>query len=362
MFIQFIVLILQNKMTNYYSLKVNYLEKSTPNSIIVGFEIPSELKNKFKFKAGQYISIEKKINENLVRRSYSICEEPSLGKLLIAVKKLKNGLFSSYLNNEIKLGDSIKVSPPEGRFIYEPIKKVQSLVAFAAGSGITPVFSILKSSLKNKSINKIILIYSNKSVEETMFYSELKEFEKKYSNKLSIYWLYSREKNKGSLFGRIDKSNFNYLFPKFKNFNSLFYLCGPRDMIMNIQKLLIEKKINEKKIKYELFTGLNDKVTLPQEIKKNHSFNLTIIYDEIKYDIKIKKSQTILDCSIENNLDVPYSCQGGVCSSCIAKLKNGKIEMLDNQILTDEEIKDGLVLTCQSIPSSDNITIDYDEV
>ena len=349
-------------MADFYTLKVNYLKKSTANSVVIGFDIPSDLKNKFSFEAGQYISLEKKINGNLTRRSYSICEEPSLGKLLIGVKKLKNGLFSSYLNDEIRLGDSIKVSVPEGRFKYEPLEEGKSLVAFAAGSGITPILSILKSSLKNNSIKKIILIYGNKSVEETMFYSELKELERTHVNKLSIYWLYSREKNEGSIFGRIDKSNFNYLFPKLKSLDSSYYLCGPKDMIMTIQDLLIEKKINKKKINYELFSGLDDKLEKEPLINKNNTSNLTIVYDEVEYNIKVKKSQTILDCSIENNLDVPYSCQGGVCSSCIAKLKKGKIEMLENQILTDEEIKDGLVLTCQSIPASDNIIIDYDEV
>lgn len=349
-------------MADFYSLKVNYLKKSTPNSVVIGFDIPSDVKNKFSFEAGQYISLEKKINGNLIRRSYSICEEPSLGKILIGVKKLKNGLFSSYLNDEIRLGDSIKVSIPEGRFKYEPLEEGKCLVAFAAGSGITPILSILKSSLKNNSIKKIILIYGNKSVEETMFYPELKEFERKYVNKLSIYWLYSREKNEGSIFGRIDKSNFNYLFPKLKSLDSSYYLCGPKDMIMTIQDLLIEKKINKKKINYELFSGLDDKLKREPLINKNNTSNLTIVYDELEYNIKVKKSQTILDCSIENNLDVPYSCQGGVCSSCIAKLKEGKIEMLENQILTDEEIKDGLILTCQSIPASNNIIIDYDEV
>ena len=349
-------------MADFYSLKVNYLKKSTPNSVVIGFDIPSLIKNKFTFEAGQYISLEKKINGNLIRRSYSICEEPSLGKVLIGVKKLKNGLFSTYLNDEIRLGDSINVGTPEGRFKYEPLEEGKSLVAFAAGSGITPILSIIKSSLKNNSIKKIILIYGNKSVEETMFYSELKEFESTCLNKLSIYWLYSREKNEGSIFGRIDKSNFNYLFPKLKSLDSSYYLCGPKDMIMTIQDLLIEKKINKKKINYELFSGLDDKLEKEPLINKNNTSNLTIVYDEVEYNIKVKKSQTILDCSIENNLDVPYSCQGGVCSSCIAKLKKGKIEMLENQILTDEEIKDGLILTCQSIPASNNIIIDYDEV
>lgn len=359
--IRFILLFLKKKMIVFNSLKIDFIKRLTTSSIIIGFEVPIGLLKDYQFISGQYITLEAVISNQKARRSYSVCVDSAMGKLRIAVKELKNGLFSSYLNKKIKIGDFLKVSTPEGRFLYKPSVQKQNFVSFAAGSGITPILSILKSSLSSKTNHHFTLIYGNKTLADTMFYLELKNLEKKFSKQLLIYWVFSREEIVDSFFGRIDLSLLNFLFKKIQDFNNLYYICGPSKMSETLKNFLEGKKVPLDKINAELFSPDEKQNNVPT-IESKKSISLSIFCDEIIHDLTITDSQTILDAALENNIDVPYSCQGGVCSSCIARLKKGTVKMLKNEILTDEDVSEGLILTCQSISTSNKIVVDYDGV
>ena len=341
-------------MINFNDLKLLSVVKNTSESVILSFEIPENLKNTFSFEPGQYISLEKDVNNEVLRRPYSICSSPKEDILKVAIKKVKGGLFSNYANEKLTPGDYIKVSNPEGKFIYKNSFN-NSIIAIAAGSGITPIISIIKTILNNKTTNKIHLMYVNKSPEKTMFYELLKSLEFENNKRFKISWFFTEIKIQNSYNRRINESDIYNITLNSKN---LYYICGPGKMNELFLKILINNNINPEQIFCELFEQKNSQ-KLSSFINEGQ---IEIIYDNSSNKIKFKSSEIILDSILNNNIDVPYSCQGGVCSSCIARIKKGKVEMKTNQILTDQEIKEGLVLTCQSIPKSKNIIVDFDDV
>ena len=342
-------------MNSFYDLKIISVEKNTKDSVILSFEIPENLKKTFSFKAGQYITLENKINDKTIRRPYSICSSPDENILEVGVKKVKGGIFSTYANHNLKNGDFIKVSNPEGKFIYK--NNDNSIIAIAAGSGITPIISIIKTILNDKTSSKIHLMYVNKSPEKTMFYELLKSLEYKNKKRFKITWFFTEAKIKNSKNRRIIESDITKVISN-QFLDDLYYLCGPGNMNKVLKNILIDNKVNPQKIFSELFENkVSEKIS--SSIQEGQ---LEIIYDNYSNKINFKSSEILLDSILNNNIDVPYSCQGGVCSSCIARIKKGKIEMKTNQILTDEEINEGLILTCQSIPKSNNIIIDFDDV
>ncbi len=337
-------------------LKILSIVKNTSDSVILSFEIPENLKNTFCFEPGQYITLEKKINGKIIRRPYSICSSPDENILKVGIKKVKEGLFSTYANKNLKAGDYIRVSNPEGKFVYKK-KHNSSIIAIAAGSGITPILSIIKSILYKKNSNKIHLIYVNKSPEKTMFFELLKSLQFKNKKRFEISWFFTEVKIQNSQNRRVNESDIIKVISN-QYSNSLYYLCGPGNMNEFLKKILINNTVNPEQIFSELFENKVSKI-------KSSSLDegqIEIIYDSSSYKINFKSSEMLLDSILNNNIDVPYSCQGGVCSSCIARIKKGEIEMKTNQILTDQEIKEGLILTCQSIPKSKNIVIDFDDV
>ncbi len=337
-------------------LKILSIVKNTSDSVILSFEIPENLKNTFCFEPGQYITLEKKINGKIIRRPYSICSSPDENLLKVGIKKVKGGLFSTYANKNLKAGDYIRVSNPEGKFVYKK-KYNSSIIAIAAGSGITPILSIIKSILDKKNSNKIHLIYVNKSPEKTMFFELLKSLQFKNKKRFEISWFFTEVKIQNSQNRRVNESDIIKVISN-QYSNNLYYLCGPGNMNEFLKKILINNTVNPEQIFSELFENKVSKIT-------SSSLNegqIEIIYDSSSYKINFKSSEILLDSILNNNIDVPYSCQGGICSSCIARIKKGEIEMKTNQILTDQEIKEGLILTCQSIPKSKNIVIDFDDV
>ena len=343
-------------MNSYNELKILSILKNTSDSVILSFEIPENLKNTFCFEPGQYITLEKKINNTVIRRPYSICSSPDENILKVGIKKVEGGLFSTYANENIKAGDYIRVSNPEGKFVYKK-NYTNSITAIAAGSGITPIISIIKSILNKKTSNKIHLIYINKSHEKTMFFELLKSLEFENKKRFKISWFFTEVKIQNSQNRRANESDIIKVMSN-QYSNNLYYLCGPGDMNEFLKKILINNKINPEHIFSELFENKVSKKT-SSSIDEGH---IEIIYDSSSYKINFKSSEILLDSILNNNIDVPYSCQGGVCSSCIARIKKGQIEMKTNQILTDKEIEEGLILTCQSIPKSKDIVIDFDDV
>ena len=346
-------------MPSFNKLRVSSITRITPMSVVVSFEVTNSLKEAYFYKSGQYITLETTIKEKIVRRSYSICSESSSGKLEIGIKEVPNGLFSSYINKSLIVGETIKVGTPEGRFVYSPSSSKEPIIGVAAGSGITPVFSILKSVIAADSENTFVLIYGNKTVEETMFYEELKDLEKIHSEQLKVHWVFSKSNLESTTFGRIDASIINYVLNQQAQMPKAFYLCGPEPMIHLVSNQLKEKGITKEHIHFELFTASTDKVLLESKVE-NGTFGLT--YDSVSHTLDLVPGKTLLDIALLAKLDVPYSCQGGVCCSCIARVTLGKASMESNQILSDTEINEGLILTCQAVAQSERISVDYDDV
>lgn len=345
-------------MPEMHPLVISKITRNTPNAVLISFEVPEEDKERFRFEAGQYLTFETTINEKSVRRSYSICSSVNEG-LQVGIKKVPQGVFSNYANQSLYEGDRLMVGPPEGKFRYESEDKIQKIAAFAAGSGITPIMSILKTVLLDHPKNRFHLVYGNKTPEDSMFYKELKELEQSFEGRLSIQWVFSQANIEGSFFGRIESSLVRNALNQMEQSAEKFYLCGPESMIETVSDTLVANGVNKNFVLFELFTSSSQGEAL--EVK-GEGGSLEIIYDELTHKIENSKGKTVLESALQNRLDVPYSCQGGICSSCIARVKSGTAKMATNQILTDEEVKDGLILTCQAHLTSPILVVDYDDV
>ncbi len=353
-------------MAHFHSLTVRQIEPLTPSSVAITFDVPKELKETFAFVPGQYITIKKDIEGKDLRRAYSISSSSKCDHITIGVKKLDKGGFSYYANTELKVGDTLQVMPPEGRFVFKPDGSPKNVAAFAAGSGITPIMSILKEVLESNPHNTFVLVYGNKSNAETMFYKDLVTLQSDYADRFFVYFTNSKVQEEGALFGRIDTSSVNYaLKNKHKNMAfDAFYLCGPEDMIHLVSDTLQDNGIPKDKILFELFTTTaNTEVaegTAP--VVADGKAQVTVILDDEEFELTMDNDDMILDAVLTEDIDAPYSCKGGVCSSCIARITEGKAEMVKNQILTDGEIGEGLVLTCQAHPLTPVLKVDYDDV
>lgn len=349
-------------MSTFYKLHIKDVKRETPNSVSVAFTIPSELQTAYQFVSGQYINLKLTLDGQEIRRAYSICSSPNSGELRIAIKSVQNGHFSKFANDNLKVGDIIEVSQPEGRFTFEPnADRQKNYAAFVAGSGITPVMSILKSVLESEPNSTFVLVYGNKSPEETIFHQELHDLQLKYVGRLFVHFVYSKS-NSGDLFGRIDKSAVNFILNnkhKEKEFDK-FYLCGPEEMINLVSTVLKEHNVAEKDIKFELFsTSTAENTNVGNQ--SGHT-KITIMVDDEETTFEMSQKQTVLEAALKQGIDAPYSCQGGICSSCLARITNGSAEMKKNSILTDGEVAEGLILTCQAHPTSAEIYVDFDDV
>ena len=350
-------------MSTFYKLAVKEIIRETPEAISVLFNIPPELKENYRFKAGQYINIKLTLDGNEIRRAYSICSTPESGELRIAIKAIKNGYFSKFANEQLTVGKVLEVGTPEGKFTFEPdAARLKNYAAFVAGSGITPVMSILQTVLEKEPNSTFVLVYGNKSSNETIFYNQLHDLQLKYVGRFFVHYVFSQQKADDQLFGRIEKSTVNFVLKnkhKEKEFDK-FYLCGPEEMINTVSTVLKENNIKEKDIKFELFSAS----TAVNEIQKSlegHT-KITVLVDGDETSFEMSQKQSLLEAALKQGLDAPYSCQGGICSSCIARISKGTAEMKKNTILTDGEIAEGLILTCQAHPTSSEIFVDYDDV
>ena len=346
---------------HFYNLKVSNIKKLTNDTVSLTFQVIDSLKQIFKFKNGQYISIKHKINNEKIIRSYSIHSSPLERELSIAIKKIPGGKFSSYANESIKVGDNLLVSPPNGNFTATTnSNNSKKYLAFAAGSGITPIMSILKTILNTEENSVFYLYYYNKSIESTIFIDELLKLKEKFKNKFILELLYTRSNPPHSKRINIDKLNQIHQLIDLHSVSS-FFLCGPQSMIVLISDFLKNITIEKSKIKYELFYTENLDLT-ELSTSKNVSDVEIIIDDETYILNSLESNEVILDRALKEEIDLPYSCMGGVCCSCKAKLIEGKVKMKSNFSLTDEEVTEGYILACQSLPVSKKIKIDFDEL
>ena len=349
-------------MSDFHALTIQDITRETPKAVSITFGVPRELKSDFSFKAGQYITLKTEINGKEVRRAYSLCSTPKSGLLKVAVKEVEGGTFSVLANNKLTVGGSIEVHPPEGKFVLEPdADHNYDYAAFVAGSGITPIMSIIKTVLQEEPKSRFVLVYGNRSVEETIFHKELLELQLNYPDRLFIEFVYSRSQEPDSHFGRIARATVNFVLKnKFKEHAfDRYFLCGPESMINEVTAVLESHDVDKDKILFELFSSnevgeVNTALDGLTQVK--------VIVDDEEFEFSMPQDKVILEAALDQDIDAPHSCQGGICSSCVARITSGTATMRKNQILTDEEVAEGLVLTCQAHPTSASITVDYDEV
>lgn len=347
-------------MAQFHQLTIKNITRETDTAVSITFDVPENLKSDFKFIAGQYITIKKEFNGKEVRRAYSICSNLNDDKLKVAVKAVENGTFSIYATTLLKEGDVLEVSKPEGRFVLEP-QPNKNYISFAAGSGITPVMAMLKSALNVDCT--FTLVYGNKTANDTIFKEELDNLAAQ-NNNLNVHYIFSQEDINDALFGRCDTGNVNYFIKnKYKEitFDEAF-LCGPEAMIKTVTETLIAHNIDSKNIHYELFSVSVDENAVETTDIPEGNTEITVLLDDEEATFVMSQKKNILEVALEKGLDAPYSCQGGVCSSCLCKITEGAATMLKNEILTDDEVEEGLILACQAHPTTAKITIDFDDV
>jgi ring-1,2-phenylacetyl-CoA epoxidase subunit PaaE len=349
-------------MSQFHKLKIKDLKKETKDAVSISFDIPQNLTDEFSFIAGQYITIKSTLNNEELRRAYSICSSPNSGDIRVAIKAVKNGTFSVFATSQLQIGNEIEISKPEGKFVLKTDESnSKNYLAFAAGSGITPVMSMIKSVLETEKNSRFVLVYGNKNTFETIFFDEINTLQSKYNDRFSVQFVYSKEQPEGALFGRIDQSTVNYILNQHADlkFNDVF-LCGPEQMINTVVETLESKDFDKAHIHFELFKSSKSKEKQTTSLEGNTS--ITILLDDEETTFSMSKKMDILEAALKEKLDAPFSCKGGICSSCLAKVTKGKATMTKNTILTDEEVAEGLILTCQAHPTTSEITIDFDDV
>ncbi|MEM6696825.1 MAG: 1,2-phenylacetyl-CoA epoxidase subunit PaaE [Bacteroidota bacterium] len=352
----------------FYPIQVKSIEKTTDECSLISFDIAESLKSTFDFKQGQYLTLKANINNEEVRRSYSLCSSPLDQEWQVAIKKIQGGRFSTYANEQLKAGDTLEVMPPAGRFFVEAQpNKSKHYLAFAAGSGITPILSIIKTHLQLEPQSTFKLFYINQAVSSIILKEELEGLKNLYLNHLEIFHFLTQEERNAPLFnGRIDEEKLDVIFRVLVNKEQVddVFICGPNAMIFLIQDYLTQLGLNKKQIHFELFNtdGIAKKQPKKKvQIDKSVLSEVAILEGGKQFKFSIPRgSDNILDAALNRNADLPYACKGGVCCTCRAKLVEGEVDVLLNYGLEQEEIDAGYILTCQAIPTSEKVVVDFD--
>jgi ring-1,2-phenylacetyl-CoA epoxidase subunit PaaE len=360
------------RMARFHSLEVADVQQETPEAIVVSLRIPPELRDEFKFIHGQYVTLKLFVNNEELRRSYSICSSPlDMEEIRIAVKKVDHGRASTQLVDKLKPGMHIEAMTPMGNFHTVLNREHEHhYVAFAAGSGITPILSILKTTMRTEPKSRFTLFYGNTEEGRIIFREKLAELKTQYPDKLQVHHILSKGTHSDELFnGRITTEKAVKLLKAYVNdpLHKEYFICGPEQMMVNVSEALEKSGVSKKHIHVELFS-----TPVSQEGKKEvaHSTSpsaagtsaVKVILDGREHELTVDpKGDAVLDAAIDAGLDVPYACKGAVCCTCKAKVLEGQVEMAMNYALTDEEVADGYVLTCQTHPRSPRVVIDYDQ-
>lgn len=382
-------------MAQFHSLVVRDIRRETPDCVSIAFDVPEQLESQFRFVAGQNITLRVFRDGEELRRSYSICSSPLEKELRVAVKRQELGKFSTFANEGLKVGDKIDVLPPSGRFILHKRKELFpgagndmdfsageaataspaeakktnafNYLAFAAGSGITPVISIIKTILVREPESNFTLVYGNRNRAGIIFREQLEALKNRYMERLSIHHILSREETDAPInHGRIDPPKCETIARYFVDPLSMdgIFLCGPEEMIFSIKKWLEEKGVAPERIHFELFTvpgetaHARQTLTGPATAETSH-VKIKLDGITIAFDLPFDGS-SILDGGLRQGADVPYACKGGVCATCRARLVKGEVEMDNNYALEEEELAAGFILTCQSHPRSSEVEVDFD--
>jgi ring-1,2-phenylacetyl-CoA epoxidase subunit PaaE len=356
-------------MSKFHTITVADIRRETTDTVSVAFDIPAGAEQEFAYTAGQYLTLVFNLNGEELRRSYSLCSAPGSGeKMRVAVKAIDKGKVSNYINASLKVGDKIQSMAPMGNFTVDMKSgNKKHYVGIAAGSGITPVFSLLKTALLVEPESKFTLVYANKTKASTIFGSELEQLQNQYKDRFHWVNVYSRENNGNeTLNGRLDKNNVQSLVSGL-NLKSAdhFFICGPEEMILNASAALENSGIAKDKVHFELFTTPTQIKSTEHTGADDTGFNgdakVTVIIDGIETNFTLNADgQNILDAAMDAGADAPFSCKGAVCCTCKAKVVKGKAHMMMNYALTDKEVEQGYILTCQAHPRSEKVVVDYD--
>ena len=371
------------KDNRFYPLTIGDIKLETDSSICIRFLVPEELCSIFRFTAGQYLTLKHRIDKQLVRRSYSICSAPHHDNLQIAIKRIKGGLFSNYANDHLKVGDTIEVMPPQGKFTPTPISGVKNYICIAVGSGITPILSIIQTILHTNLQAQISLVYGNRRTSSMMFKETLSFIKNRYLTRFKWINIMSQEDQGCEILkGRIDKDKAvalhkHKLIDLFEN--DEMFICGPETMVAEVSCGFRSLGFDDTLIHYELFSSSisnspisnslrnSDKVIekTQQRIEKygaQKMSQVTLIADSRSVHFELASSaENILDAGLHQGMDLPYSCKAGVCSTCKAKLVRGEVDMDVYHGLEEHEMRAGYVLCCQAHPVSDEVVINFDQ-
>jgi ring-1,2-phenylacetyl-CoA epoxidase subunit PaaE len=361
---------------NFHSLKINKIVSETVDAKTIYFQIPSDLKETFAHLPGQYLTIKADINGKECRRAYSICTPPNQDSIGVTVKKVVKGVMTSYIHSSVKEGDTLEVMIPEGHFVVKTDHlKSREHYFFAAGSGITPVISMISTILEEEPKSTCYLLYGSRDENNIIFKDALDGLARKYADQLYIEHVLSKPIEKktggiGGLFakkvvewkgmsGRISPAACTEFLQKYapKNDEKQYYICGPGDLIQKVEQFLTDRHIDKKSIHREYFTAA------PSADGKAPSTGSGVVSVTLKgdtFDIDIPKGKTILDVLVDAKKDPPYSCTSGACSTCIAKVSEGTVEMDSCYALEDDEVAAGYILTCQAHPTSAKVVLSYD--
>jgi len=358
-------------MSKFHKIRVIDVREETDDCKSIAFEIPAELQEEFQYKMGQHLTIKAIIGGEDVRRNYSLCSSPLDKEWRVAVKKLPGGKFSTYANDTLRKGEYLEIMPPAGHFYTElnPENK-KNYVAFAAGSGITPMLSIMKTVLRSEPESTFTLVYGNRNTLSIIFHEEIEGLKNKFMERLRVYYVLSREKLEETIFnGRIDEEKCSELFAGLLDVNNSdeFFICGPEEMILAVDKSLKDAGVAEEKIHFELFTspGANhggEKKVFSAEDEGKVS-EVTVTSDGKTFTFKLPFGQeNLLDAAMREGADLPFACKGGVCCTCKARVLEGEVEMERNYGLVKEEIEAGFILSCQAFPKTEKVVIDFDDI
>ena len=347
----------------FHPLRVAAVKRLCADAVAVTFEVPDDLREEFEFRPGQSLTLRRTIGGREERRNYSICA-PAGAAPRVGVREVPGGLFSTWLVHEVQAGDMIEVAPPTGSFTPD-LQQPGHHVLIAAGSGITPVLSIASSVLANPEA-RVTLLYGNRRTDTVMFADELADLKDRYTSRLELFHVLSREPREAELFsGRLDGEKLRVLLPLLCDVSSVgdWWLCGPFAMVTEAQALLAELGVPRTRIHQELFF-VDELPPAPivreEAVVEGPSSEVTVILDGRSTPLTIERGTTVLDGAQRVRPDLPFACKGGVCGTCRAKLVEGEVEMRRNFALEEAEVAAGFVLTCQSLPVTDTVTVDYD--
>ena len=352
----------------FHTLKISDVRRETEDTVSIAFAIPETLKEAYKYQSGQYLTLRADIEGEDLRRSYSLCSSPDENEWRVAIKKVEKGKFSTFANNTLKVGDSVDVMTPMGNFTTDiNANNSKNYVLFAAGSGVTPIFSLAKTILKNEPDSSVTLFYGNKGFSSIIFREEIEALKNTYLESFRVVHVLSRE-NLGNQIqkGRIDQEKCEKLDRAFLNGTQVdsVFVCGPEAMIHAVKDTFSAKGIDPSNIHFELFGTNDNKKTDELSLPKEQSLesNVTIIVDGDSIELHLNSNdETILDAAYKAGADLPFACKGGVCCTCKAKIIEGSARMDVNYALEKDEVEAGYILTCQAHPTSENLVISFDD-